>query len=213
MGGGVGRTRQVEDLTGRGLSDLAAGLVRTPLPPLRTLVDDPLRALRAVRFATRLGFTIAPDLREALAAPEVVLHTCKPDWHPSIFLFRENKMQVMHIKRKSLPTFDYPPGAVLEPAQVRCYPCDQPSDGRVSGGAGECAQVHEALMKKVSRERVLTELNGMLYGEPPLPLFAPPSVWFSCYGKHLVHQCQLPFLTLVHHTPLPISGNGSSSRL
>lgn len=47
------RTGEVEDLTGRGLDDLEARLVATPLPATVTLLDDPLRLLRAVRFATR----------------------------------------------------------------------------------------------------------------------------------------------------------------
>eukprot|EP00952_Eustigmatos_sp_NYUAD-ZCMA_P010956 44673-Eustigmatos_ZCMA.PRE.1 len=45
-------TREVEDLTGRGLTDLLGeGLIRTPLPARTTFLDDPLRLLRAVRFA------------------------------------------------------------------------------------------------------------------------------------------------------------------
>ena len=60
-------TESLEDLTGRGLSDLAARLLRTPLPPLITFRDDPLRVLRAVRFATRLGFAFDESLRVAAA--------------------------------------------------------------------------------------------------------------------------------------------------
>ena len=44
---------QVEDFTGRGLRDLKNRVVDTPLDPLVTLKDDPLRSLRAVRFAAR----------------------------------------------------------------------------------------------------------------------------------------------------------------
>lgn len=58
-------TGQVEDFTGRGLEDLKRGIVATPLPALTTLLDDPLRVLRSVRFAARLRFTIEPSLREA----------------------------------------------------------------------------------------------------------------------------------------------------
>ncbi len=41
-----------------GVKDLDAGILRTPLPPDQTFSDDPLRALRAARFATQLGFRI-----------------------------------------------------------------------------------------------------------------------------------------------------------
>jgi len=58
-------TGQVEDWTGKGFHDLRRGVVATPLAPLTTLLDDPLRALRSVRFAARLRFTMDESLIEA----------------------------------------------------------------------------------------------------------------------------------------------------
>jgi len=49
-----------------GIRDLNAGLIRTPLDPDTTYSDDPLRMLRAIRFATQLGFTIVPESIESM---------------------------------------------------------------------------------------------------------------------------------------------------
>ena len=49
-----------------GIRDLDAGILRTPLDPDITFSDDPLRMMRAVRFAAQLGFRIADDTFEAI---------------------------------------------------------------------------------------------------------------------------------------------------
>ncbi|WP_116247536.1 CCA tRNA nucleotidyltransferase [Nocardiopsis sp. FIRDI 009] len=48
-----------------GLADLRAGVLRTPGRPEDSFSDDPLRIMRAVRFAAQLGFTLAPEVAEA----------------------------------------------------------------------------------------------------------------------------------------------------
>lgn len=54
------QTEEIEDLTGRGLQDLRLKIIRTPLEPFQTFEDDPLRVLRSIRFASRLGYSIDP---------------------------------------------------------------------------------------------------------------------------------------------------------
>ena len=49
-----------------GFDDLQAKILRTPLDPDVTFSDDPLRMMRAVRFASQLGFTIEPKTFAAI---------------------------------------------------------------------------------------------------------------------------------------------------
>jgi poly(A) polymerase len=56
---------EVVDLFG-GLSDLRDRVLRTPGRAADSLNDDPLRILRAARFAAQLGFTVAPELAAAM---------------------------------------------------------------------------------------------------------------------------------------------------
>jgi tRNA nucleotidyltransferase (CCA-adding enzyme) len=64
---------KVEDYTKLGETDLKEGIVRTPLEPLKTFLDDPLRVLRTVRFATRFDFRIAPEILPAAHDPRVIV--------------------------------------------------------------------------------------------------------------------------------------------
>jgi poly(A) polymerase len=59
-----------------GMRDLGDRILRTPIAPQESFGDDPLRMMRAARFVSQLGFTIAPDvlaaMREMSARLEIV---------------------------------------------------------------------------------------------------------------------------------------------
>jgi tRNA nucleotidyltransferase/poly(A) polymerase len=61
----------IVDLFG-GRRDLEKGILRTPLNPMDTLMDDPLRLLRALRFTVTKDFTMHIDVWEAMKQPNIL---------------------------------------------------------------------------------------------------------------------------------------------
>ena len=49
-----------------GISDIESRIIRTPLEPAQTFTDDPLRMMRAIRFAAQLEFQIVPETFQAI---------------------------------------------------------------------------------------------------------------------------------------------------
>lgn len=64
-------TGEVEDYVG-GIADLKSKIIRTPLKPYQTFMDDPLRVLRLIRFSSRLGFSIDSETAESMSHPNVL---------------------------------------------------------------------------------------------------------------------------------------------
>lgn len=57
-----------------GIQDIEDKTIRTPLDPGVTFSDDPLRMMRAIRFATQLGFTIGPNTLNAISQHRNRIH-------------------------------------------------------------------------------------------------------------------------------------------
>lgn len=71
-------TRTLIDPTG-GIEDLVAHRLRTPADPAVSFGDDPLRMLRAARFAAQLGFDVDPATVAAIAALRTTLSIVSPE--------------------------------------------------------------------------------------------------------------------------------------
>ncbi|MCL4557096.1 MAG: HD domain-containing protein [Deltaproteobacteria bacterium] len=59
-------TYEISDALGSALDDIDRGIIRTPIEPWKTIGDDPLRSMRAVRFACTIGMHIEQPLKEAV---------------------------------------------------------------------------------------------------------------------------------------------------
>lgn len=60
-------TGDILDPTGKGISDCRDRILRTPLDPIETFKDDPLRMLRAIRFSCTKEFMISPEVRASIS--------------------------------------------------------------------------------------------------------------------------------------------------
>lgn len=56
-----------------GDEDIRQGLIRTPSDPVSSMTDDPLRMMRAARFAAQLGYRVDPALHEVINARSELL--------------------------------------------------------------------------------------------------------------------------------------------
>jgi poly(A) polymerase len=70
--------RTLVDPTG-GVEDLVRGLLRTPSDPMVSFGDDPLRMLRAARFASQLGFDVDPGTLAAIAELRSTIQIVSPE--------------------------------------------------------------------------------------------------------------------------------------
>lgn len=62
----INENNKIIDLTGYGISDIKNKTLRTPIEVNKTLLDDPLRIFRAIRFAVTKEFTLVYHLRYAI---------------------------------------------------------------------------------------------------------------------------------------------------
>lgn len=71
---------KVYDITGQGVRDIRAGVIRCPIDAELTISRDPKRILRALRFALRFDYTLDPDLVKAIKKYRHLLKNASPDY-------------------------------------------------------------------------------------------------------------------------------------
>lgn len=151
----------VLDLTGRGLDDLTARRIVTPLDPQLTFDEDPLRMLRAVRFAATLEFALEPGVADAIRQHSDRLHP------PVVSMERirdefSKLMLAAHLE----------PGLLLLDATgllVRILPELEAGKGMQQGGwHSHDVFGHGLLTASLTPPDVLTRLAGLLHdvGKP-----------------------------------------------
>ena len=98
-----------------GISDLEKGIIRTPLDPDITYSDDPLRMMRAVRFATQLDFTIEQSSIEAIERNAKRLEIISQER----IIDELNKIILAKMPSKVLDTFQHQTSASVLPRVCR----------------------------------------------------------------------------------------------
>ena len=140
----------VEDFTGRGLDDLRSGLLRTPLAPLETLRDDPLRLLRGIRFASTFGFELDEGFAEAAALPEIVTALASKVSRErvgielrKVFASRDPARGLALLEAYGVRDVVFAPGEGKPDAQAACATTHWPDDGVALDETGPWARAVE----------------------------------------------------------------------
>ena len=106
-----------------GLKDLKDKTLRTPLDPRQTFSDDPLRMMRAVRFASQLNFRIGDKTYEAIVANarriQIVSNERIVEEMHKILLSPKPSLGLIHLEKTGLLNEFFPELANLRGVEVR----------------------------------------------------------------------------------------------
>lgn len=168
-------TDLVEDFVG-GLDDIREKRLRCPLAPLETFEDDPLRMLRGVRFAGKMGFALDQSIVDSIllggtqTSAEILRAEAAagapPQQRPQ-HVGRGSLSVVVRDKKDSGNDDDAAATAAAAPA-IRFHPnVNEPFFTHESASVKIRPLIWE-LLRKVSRERCGIECNKMFCGPNPL---------------------------------------------
>ena len=106
-----------------GIGDLEHCIIRTPLDPDITFSDDPLRMMRAIRFATQLGFNLEPETFDAIKRNkqriEIITRERIAEELNKIMLSRRPSEGWLLLDKTGLLTLIFPELAALKGVEVK----------------------------------------------------------------------------------------------
>ncbi len=106
-----------------GIGDLEHCIIRTPLDPDITFSDDPLRMMRAIRFATQLGFNLEPETFDAIERNkqriEIITRERIAEELNKIMLSRRPSEGWLLLDKTGLLTLIFPELAALKGVEVK----------------------------------------------------------------------------------------------
>ena len=141
-----------------GVEDLSRRVIRTPREPELSFSDDPLRMMRAARFASQLGFTPVVDVLLALAEhviPELPALQLEIDEHHKHKDVYEHSLIVLQqaIDLESSHEPSSAPDLVLRLAAL-LHDIGKPKTRRFESGGGVSFHHHEVVGAKIVRKRL-----------------------------------------------------------
>eukprot|EP00371_Babesia_bovis_P000467 XP_001609114.1 tRNA nucleotidyltransferase/poly(A) polymerase family domain containing protein [Babesia bovis T2Bo] len=169
----------IEDYTGKGIDDLKAEVIRTCSPAFGTFLDDPLRVIRAARFAARLGYALDSDIIKSGSDPEVLAQLSQKVAKARI----AQELDDMLIKGDTTLAFEIMKTFGVLPILVRDNPGDAPSDSQIDTGCQTMAWMKQCLaeLKWDDVDRRILYIAAFC-----VPLKDEPQVDKCSYTEHVI---------------------------
>jgi len=172
-----------------GLSDLKKRLIRTPLNPDITFSDDPLRMMRAIRFATQLNFSIHPATYEAISKNRERINIISEERITEelnkIIMSPVPSIGFIHLGKTGLMELIFPQFAALKGIDI--------IDNKAhKDNFDHTLQVLDKI--SVNTDNLWLRWAALLHdiGKPPTKKFSPETGWtfhgHEAKGSHMVYE-------------------------
>ena len=171
-----------------GLKDLKGKTLRTPLDPKQTFSDDPLRMMRAVRFASQLNFRIDDSTYQAIVDNseriQIVSNERIVDEMHKILLSPKPSVGLIHLEKTGLLKQFFPELDNLKGVEVR-------NDLRHKDNFLHTVKVVDNVSKM--SDKLWLRWSALLHdiGKPPTKRFSPEQGW-TFHGHDHVGQKMIP---------------------